>query len=357
MIATNERPFPSPEPGSLIHVAGHHGLVGSAIVRELERKGYGNLLLRRSEELDLRNQAQVEAFFAEQRPEYVFLAAAKVGGILANDRFPGQFIHDNLTIQTNVLHAAMTHGVRRLLFLGSSCIYPRLAPQPIREEHLMTGALERTNSAYAVAKIAGVEMCRAYNRQYGTSFLPVMPTNLYGPGDNFSLESSHVMPALLRKFHLAKLAARGDHAAIERDEARFGPIPEASRSALLAALGRPELARATIWGTGAPRREFLHVDDLANACVHVLFETDCSELLNIGVGEDVSIAELAEIVRRTVGVDAQVVYDNSKPDGTPQKLLDVSKLRALGWRPSIGLAEGVAATYAWYLEQTRAFEL
>lgn len=341
-----------PDSDSRIYVAGHRGLVGSAIMRELRRGGYTNLLARPSSELDLRNQREVETFFSQERPEFVFLAAAKVGGILANNRYPGDFIRDNLAIQTNVLHAAKAFGVKRLLFLGSSCIYPKLAPQPIREEYLLTGALEPTNSAYAVAKIAGVEMCRAYNRQYGTSFLPVMPTNLYGPGDNFALESSHVLPALIRKFHLARLAALGDMAGIERDEARFGAIPGELRHSLAPDRGG-QAPRVVVWGTGTPRREFLYVDDLAQACAHVLLRTSCTDLLNIGVGEDVSIAELAETVRTVVGGSAAIVYDGSKPDGTPRKLLDVAKLRALGWRPSTGLVEGIAATYAWYLDQVR----
>lgn len=340
-----------PSSDSCIYVAGHRGLVGAAILRELQRRGYSNLLLRPSSELDLRNQEAVNEFFSLQRPEYVFLAAAKVGGIHANNTFPADFIRDNLAIQTNVLHAAMVNGVTRLLFLGSSCIYPRLAPQPIREEHLLTGALEPTNSAYAIAKIAGVEMCRAYNRQHGTSFLPVMPTNLYGPGDSFSLQASHVLPALLRKFHLAKLVAQGDMAGIERDEMRFGRIPDELRSHLQQAAGSKQPPQVTIWGSGKPRREFLYVDDLANVCVQLLFETASTELLNIGVGQDISIAELAETVRRAVGVEAPIVYDRAKPDGTPRKLLNVSRLQTLGWQPANSLEQGIAKTYDWYLEQ------
>lgn len=309
------------EKDARIYVAGHRGLVGSAIVRALRARGHTNLLVRTSAELDLRRQAAVEGFFADEKPDYVFLAAAKVGGILANDTYPADFIRDNLQIQVNIIDAACRSGARKLCFLGSSCIYPKFAPQPMREEHLLTGALEPTNEWYAIAKIAGIKMCQAYRRQYGFSAISVMPTNLYGPGDNFDLAKSHVLPALLRKFHEAKLA------------------------------GAPEVV---VWGTGTPRREFLHVDDMADACVHLMEAYDGEDIVNVGVGEDVSIAELAAMVGQAVGYTGNIVYDASKPDGTPRKLLDVSKLTATGWRARIGLAEGIAETYAWYLGQMKA---
>lgn len=309
------------EKDARIYVAGHRGLVGSAIVRALRSRGHTDLLVRTSAELDLRRQATVENFFAGEKPDYVFLAAAKVGGILANDSYPADFIRDNLQIQINVIDAACRSGARKLCFLGSSCIYPKFAPQPIKEEHLLTGTLEPTNEWYAVAKIAGIKMCQAYRRQYGFSAISVMPTNLYGPGDNFDLANSHVLPALLRKFHEAKLA------------------------------GAPEVV---VWGTGTPRREFLHVDDMADACVHLMEAYDGEEIVNVGVGEDVSIAELAAMVGQAVGYTGDIVYDASKPDGTPRKLLDVAKLTATGWRARIGLAEGIAETYAWYLGQMKA---
>ncbi|MBC7266468.1 MAG: GDP-L-fucose synthase [Coriobacteriia bacterium] len=302
---------------SRIYVAGHRGLVGGAILRRLEREGFSNLITRSHAELDLTRQADVERFFEEERPEYVFLAAAKVGGILANATYPADFIRDNLQIQTNVIDAAYRFGVRKLLFLGSSCMYPKHAPQPMKEEHLLTGPLEPTNEPYAVAKIAGIVMVRSYRRQYGFSGISLMPTNLYGPGDNFDLQTSHVLPALIRKFHEAKLA------------------------------GAPAV---TVWGTGTPRREFLHVDDLADAALFLMERYDEEEIVNVGVGEDVSIAELAEIVRDVVGYEGEIVYDTSKPDGTPRKLLDVSRLHALGWRARIGLREGIEQTYRWYCE-------
>jgi GDP-L-fucose synthase len=317
-----------------IYVAGHRGLVGSALMRRLVARGYTNFLTRTHAELDLIDQRAVEAFFGEHKPEYVFLAAARVGGIYANNAYPAEFIYQNLAVQVNVIEAAHRHGVRRLLFLGSSCIYPRDCPQPIKEEYFMTGPLEPTNSAYAVAKIAGVESCRAYNRQYGDRFLAVMPTNLYGPGDNYDLQNSHVLPALIRKFHDAKL--RGDRQTI-------------------------------VWGTGRPRREFLYSEDMADACVYLMSLPDDSfggllgsdekvsgkfgpPLVNIGVGEDETIAELAEQVSRTVGFEGEIVFDTSKPDGTPRKLLDVSRLHALGWRASTSLQAGLARTYADFLD-------
>jgi GDP-L-fucose synthase len=299
-----------------IYVAGHRGLVGSAIVRELRRLGCENLVVRSSTELDLRRQDAVDAFFEQERPEYVFLAAAKVGGIHANDTYPADFLRDNLQIQTNLVDAAWRSGVKKLCFLGSSCIYPKLAPQPIREDALLTGPLEPTNEWYAIAKIAGIKMCQAYRRQHGFNAISLMPTNLYGPGDNFDLQGSHVLPALIRRFHEAKL--RGD-------------------------------AQVVIWGTGTPRREFLHCDDLAGAVVHLMRTYESGELVNIGYGTDVTIRELAELVAGIVGFTGRLAFDASKPDGTPRKLLDVGRLSALGWKPSITLEEGVRGTYGWFV--------
>lgn len=347
-----------------IFVAGHRGLVGSAIRRKLEAEGYTNLILKTRAELDLTRQAEVETFFDAERPEYLFLAAAKVGGIWGNKTYPADFIYTNLVIQTNLIHTAWRYGVKRLLFLGSSCIYPRLAPQPMEEAHLMTGPLEPTNSPYATAKIAGIEMCWSYNRQHGTRFIPVMPTNLYGPNDNFNLETSHVLPALVRKFHLAKMALTGNWQAVARDESRFGPIPPDIREAIGYSPSddhgkKPAFVK--LWGTGSPRREFLHVHDLADACLFVMNQPDealfsgeltpANVLFNIGVGDDVTIRELAEMVADAVGYDGEVIWDAKKPDGTPRKLLDVSRMTALGWRASIDLADGVRNVYAWYLAE------
>jgi GDP-L-fucose synthase len=301
---------------SKVYVAGHGGLVGSAILRRLESAGYDNLLTRGRDELDLLSPPHVDEFFAAERPEYVFLAAARVGGILANSTYPVEFLQDNLRIELNVIEAAYRHGVKKLLFLGSSCIYPKYAPQPMKEAHLLTGELEPTNQPYAIAKIAGIELCQAYNRQYGTNFVSVMPTNLYGPGDNFDLRNSHVLPALIRKFHEAK----------EHRE--------------------PSVA---VWGTGAPRREFLYVDDLADACFFLMHHYSGGEIVNIGVGQDISVGELAELVREVVGYGGEIAYDTSKPDGTPRKLLDVSKLSSLGWKARTSLREGIERTYHWYL--------
>lgn len=339
------------KPDAKIYVAGHRGLVGSALARTLRAQGYQNLTLRTHAELDLLDQAATARFFAEERPEVVFLAAAKVGGIHANNVYRAQFIYDNLMVQANVFQQAYLTGVQRLIFLGSSCIYPQLAPQPIQESALLTGPLEPTNSPYAIAKIAGVEMCDAYNRQYGTSFVPVMPTNLYGTGDNFDLQNSHVLPALIRKFHLAKLAQAGDWASITRDAARFGPIPEDIQQALGLPPHPPAPPRVLLWGSGTPRREFMHVDDMAAACVHVGLHTDSTELLNIGIGTDVTIRELAEQIAQIVGYNGEIVFDATKPDGTPQKLLDVSRLARLGWRPSIDLPTGLKTTYDWYRQE------
>lgn len=301
-----------------IFVAGHRGLVGSAIVRLLNRSGYTNLLIARRDQLDLRDQAAVNYWFRANRPEYVFLAAGTVGGILANSTHPAEFIYDNLMIHATVVHASYVYPVRRLLYLGSSCIYPREAGQPMAESALLSGPLEPTNEPYAVAKIAGIKLCEAYRRQYGCDFISAMPTNLYGPNDNFDLSSSHVLPAMIRKFHDAKLAGSGT---------------------------------VEIWGTGAPRREFLHVDDLAEACVFLMENYDAAEHINVGTGEDISISELAEIVRDVIYPDAELVFDPSKPDGAPRKLLDVSKLQNLGWTPRIDLVEGIQKTYEWFCEQ------
>ena len=302
---------------SRIFVAGHRGLAGSAICRCLLRYGYTNLITRTRSELDLTNQSAVDAFFAAEKPEFVFLAAAKVGGILANSTYPADFLRSNLTIQNNVIEAAYRNGVKKLEFLGSSCIYPRLAPQPIKEEYLLTGPLEPTNEWYAIAKIAGIKLAQAYRRQYGFRAISLMPTNLYGPGDNFDLESSHVLPALMRKAH----------------EARLKHSPE-----------------MVVWGSGPPRREFLHVDDMADAAVFLMLKYDSADIINVGVGEDISIRELAELVCRVVGYEGRLVFDASKPDGTPRKLLDVSRLQNLGWRPRINLEEGIAHAYRWFLE-------
>ncbi|MEW6118285.1 MAG: GDP-L-fucose synthase [Nitrospirota bacterium] len=306
---------------SKVYVAGHRGLVGAAIVRKLREKRFTHLITRTSGELDLRRQARVERFFEDERPEYVFLAAARVGGILANSTFPADFIYDNLAIQTNIIHAAYRCGVKKLLFLGSSCIYPKFAPQPMKEEYLLTGELEPTNEPYAIAKIAGIKLCQAFNRQYGTNFISVMPTNLYGPHDNFDLETAHVLPALIRKFHEAKCRA---------------------------AQGRKE--PVVLWGTGAPYREFLHVDDLADACVFLMERYDGEDIINIGVGKDITIRELSELVSNVVGYGGEVIWDSSKPDGTPRKLLDLSRLQSLGWVPRISLEEGIRSTYEWYLK-------
>jgi GDP-L-fucose synthase len=300
---------------SKVLVAGHRGLVGSAIQRRLQAEGFPQILTRDRSQLDLRNREAVEAFFTAERPEHVFLAAAKVGGILANSTYSGDFICDNLLIQTNVIDVAYRSGVRKLLFLGSSCIYPKHAPQPLKEEYILTGLLEPTNEAYAVAKIAGITMCKAYRHQFGFNAISAMPTNLYGPGDNFDLQNSHVIPALIRKFHEAKTHSQ---------------------------------RTVVVWGTGRPRREFLYVDDLADACLFLMSTYDDPELINVGVGEDVSILELAELVAQTVGFSGEIVFDRTKPDGTPRKLLDVSRISARGWRPKIGLREGLELTYRWY---------
>lgn len=322
-------------PGAKIYVAGHRGLVGSAIVRNLLACGYTNLITRTHAEMDLTSQPAVDDFFAAEKPEYVFLAAARVGGILANNAYPAEFIRDNLLIQTNMIHAAYKNGVKRLLFLGSSCIYPKLAPQPMKEAHLLTGELEPTNRPYALAKIAGIEQCWSYNRQYKTQFLAVMPTNLYGPGDNFHPQNSHVIPALLRKFHEAKVS------------------------------GAPTV---TVWGTGTPKREFMYSEDMADACVFLMGLADAQfipllgqdrndglpPLVNIGVGEDLTIAELAGLVKQVTGYSGSIVFDASKPDGTPRKLMDVSRLHSLGWAAHTGLEPGLRSAYAWFVASENA---
>lgn len=304
--------------GSRIFVAGHRGLVGSAICRSLRSQGWTNLVLRTRAELDLRNQAAVQRFFQESRPEFVFLAAAKVGGILANSTYPADFLRDNLDIQTNVIDAAYRAGVKKLEFLGSSCIYPKLAPQPIREEYMLTGELEPTNEWYAIAKIAGIKMAQAYTKQFGFNAISLMPTNLYGPGDNFDLESSHVLPAMLRKFHDAKTT---------------------------------QAVEVVLWGSGAPRREFLHVDDLAEAAVFLMRHYDDPQIVNVGSGEEVTIRELAEMVQQITGYQGRIAFDSSKPDGTPRKLLDTSRISALGWKPMRTLRSGIESTYEWYKQR------
>jgi GDP-L-fucose synthase len=346
------------ETDARIYVAGHRGLVGSAIVRGLARHGYADPIVRSSSELDLRDPAAVDAFFAAERPEYVFVAAAKVGGIVANDRFRAEFLYDNLMIEANVIHAAWRHGVRKLLFLGSTCIYPREAPQPMPEDALLTGPLEYTNEPYAVAKIAGMKLCESYNLQYGTNFLSVMPTNLYGPNDNYDLENSHVLAALVRKMHLAKLARAGDWAAVARDLGVDGP--DEARAVLDRHGIRGEALE--VWGTGTPKREFLYSEDLAEGCLFVMREVDFDDVrgegpevrnthLNIGTGQEVSIRELAEKIRDVVGFEGEIVFDTSRPDGTPRKLTDVSKLHRLGWRHRVDLEEGLRLVYRSYLEQ------
>lgn len=302
---------------SKIYVAGHRGLVGSAILRKLEEQGYTNLVYKTSKELDLRDPRQVEEFFKTEKIDYVFLAAAKVGGIVANNQYPADFIRDNLMIQTNVIDSAYRSGVEKLLFLGSTCIYPKLAPQPLKEEYLLTGELEPTNEPYALAKIAGIKMCESYNRQYGTKYISAMPTNLYGENDNFDLHTSHVLPALIRKFHEAK-----------ENNAEF----------------------VEVWGTGTPLREFLYSDDLADACVYLMNNYEGNEIVNVGVGEDLSIKELAEKVKATVGFTGELRFDTSKPDGTPRKLVDVTKINALGWKAKTSLDEGLKKAYDWFLQ-------
>lgn len=302
---------------SKVYVAGHRGLVGSSILKALQEKGFTNLVYRTSSELDLTDKAQVDKFFLEEKPEYVFLAAAKVGGIVANNEYPADFIRDNLLIQTNVIDAAYRNNAEKLLFLGSTCIYPKMADQPLKEEYLLTGELEPTNEPYAIAKIAGIKMCQSYNRQYGTKYISVMPTNLYGPNDNFDLHTSHVLPALIRKFHEAK--------------ENSNPYVE-------------------VWGTGTPKREFLYSEDLADACLFLMDTYEGNEIVNIGVGEDISIKELAENIKSVVGYKGEIQFDITKPDGTPRKLVDVTKLNSLGWKATTNLDKGLKRAYQWFLE-------
>ncbi len=354
---------------SKIYIAGHRGLVGSALVRRLNAKGYTNLVMRTHAELDLKDQQAVQAFFAEEKPEYVILAAAKVGGIHANNTYPAEFIHDNLAIQSNVIHSAYENKVERLLFLGSSCIYPKNAPQPMKEDCLLTGPLEPTNRPYALAKIAGIEMCHAYNRQYGTKYMAAMPTNLYGPNDNYDLNNSHVLPAMIRKIHLAKLAQEGDLAGIERNEAALGTIPAELKAKLiescalhlgssatsLAPCTLPLESAVVLWGTGTPKREFLYSEDMADACIFLLeqdeaklaslFNEALPPLVNIGCGEDLTIKELAEMVAEVVGFKGNLTFDTTKPDGTMRKVMDVSRINKLGWKRTMQLKDGIGLSY------------
>ncbi len=305
------------EKNSKIYIAGHKGLVGSAILRNLKSQGYKNLVFKTREELNLLDVSKVADFFKEEKPEYVFDAAAKVGGILANDTYSADFIYENLTIQNNIIHNSYLNGVKKLLFLGSACVYPKICPQPIKEEYLLSGYLEPTNDAYAIAKIAGIKMCQSYNKQYGTNFISVMPTNLYGPNDNFDLNNSHVLPALIRKFYEAKIN---------------------------------NLEKVVLWGTGAPRREFLYVDDLADACVFLMNNYNESEIINIGIGADISIKELAEMIKKITGFEGRIEWDLSKPDGTPVRMLDNSRLQSFGWRPQISFEDGLKMTYKWFVD-------
>lgn len=345
---------------SKIYVAGHRGLVGSAIVRTLQERGYKNVCFKTSKELDLRRQEDTEAFFRKERPEYVFLAAAKVGGILANSTYKAEFIYDNIAIATHVVNAAHKVGVKKLLNLGSSCIYPRLSPQPMKEDYLLTGSLEPTNEPYAIAKISAIKLCRYYNEQYGTNFMSVMPTNLYGAHDNFNLETAHALPALIRKFHLAKLLREKKYEVIKTDIARFSLgfniDVNLDLNLILERLGITREA-ITLWGTGEPYREFLYVDDLADACIFLMGNCnakDVGEFINIGRGEEIRIKELAPLIKGIAGFEGEIKYDPSKPDGTPRKLLDISRMKSLGWQPKTALEEGVRRTYEWYLRESKS---
>jgi GDP-L-fucose synthase len=352
------------EKSSKIFVAGHTGLVGSAILRRLQEHGYSNLIIKPHSGLDLRRQADVEKLFASEKPEYIFLAAARVGGILANSTYKAEFIYDNLAIAMNVIHAAHAHGVKKLLNLGSSCIYPKLAPQPLKEEYLLDGPLEPTNEPYAVAKIAAIKLCRYFNEQYGTNFISVMPTNLFGQNDNFNLETSHVLPALIRKIFLARLLSEGKIETIRRDLRRFqlgfslgDRLWEHNEKEITAALARLGVtaSQVLLWGTGTPFREFLHVDDLASAAVYLMERSsyrEIGEFINIGSGDDMRIADIVILIKNTVGFRGEVIYDPSKPDGTPRKLLDITRLKALGWSPGISLKEGISRTFEWYSAQS-----
>lgn len=343
---------------SKIYIAGHRGLVGSAIFSNLKSKGFSNFVTRRHFELDLTNQQMVEAFFETEKPEYVYLAAAKVGGIMANNTYRADFIYENLQIQNNVIHQSYKHDVKKLLFLGSTCIYPKNAPQPMAENSLLTSELEYTNEPYAIAKIAGIKMCESYNLQYDTNFISVMPTNLYGPNDNFDLEKSHVLPALIRKIHLAKLLSEGNK------EAVFADLGVSSHRSVQATLEKYKVSAESveIWGSGKPMREFLWSEDMADACVHIMENVDFKDVkpnsneiinthINIGTGEDISIKELAELVQKVVGFKGQLIFNSEKPDGTMKKLADVSKLNSLGWKHKMSLENGIEALYKWYLEK------
>ena len=370
----NNQPHVPLHQSSTIYVAGHRGMVGSAIVRKLRSVGYDNIITRTHQELDLTCQQAVADFFGQQKIDAVILAAAKVGGIHANHSYPAEFIYKNLMIEANVIHQAFKASVEHLLFLGSSCIYPKFAPQPMKEEYLLSGALEPTNEPYAIAKIAGIKMCESYNRQYGSRYFSLMPTNLYGPQDNYHLENSHVLPALIRKCHLAKLAMHGDLEAIRLDQQLFGPIPGDIKEAIGLAADSASLVnrapKVVIWGTGKARREFLHVDDMAAACVFAmgLGRTDFSlagqdmqdkdemrpcSFLNIGVGRDISIGEVAELVRQVVGFEGELIYNTDQPDGTPRKLLDTGRIEALGWQAKYSLRDGLLNAYQWYASQKR----
>lgn len=350
-----------------IYVAGHNGLVGSALVKQLRKLGYENLLLRGRSEVDLCDKKQVSQLFEVEKPEYVFLAAAKVGGILANDAYPAEFIYDNLVIQNNVIHQSYKHDVKRLLFLGSSCIYPKNASQPLHEEALLTGPLEETNRPYALAKIAGIEMCWSYNRQYGTKFLAAMPTNLFGPGDNYDLNKSHVLPALMRKFNLAKLASQGNLSAIEHDERRYGKLPTSLKQTLIESCLKRRSPPVEVWGTGLPRREFMYSEDMADACIFLMnLKADVykeltggdrnngvAPIVNIGVGEDISIQELSTQIADVVGFKGEIVFDKTKPDGTPQKLMSVERLRELGWTQPSNFRHRLSDVYTHYLKESQ----
>lgn len=346
-------------PGQRIYVAGHRGMVGAAIVRKLRAEGFNDIVTRTHKELDLTDQAAVREFFATEAIDHVVLAAAKVGGIHANNSYPAEFIYQNLMIQANVIHGAYTAGIKDLLFLGSSCIYPKLCPQPMAEESLLSGYLEPTNEPYAVAKIAGIKMCESYNRQHGTRYLSVMPTNLYGPGDNYHLENSHVIPAIIRKYHLAKLASERDLKAIQDDEKRYGAIPADIKRGIGLSSDSTSLSierdpRVVLWGSGQACREFLHVDDMAGACFHVMTSWAPAagepSFLNVGTGVDATIGEVAERIRGIVGFAGETVYDTSKPDGTPRKLLDTRRIKEQGWQPTFSLDAGLRNAYEWYLQ-------
>lgn len=340
-----------------IYVAGHRGMAGSAILRKLEKAGYTNFILKTSKELDLRNQEKVNSFFKQEKPEYVFLAAAKVGGIIANNTYKAEFLYDNLTIQSNVIHNSFLYGVTKLLFLGSSCIYPKHAPQPLKEEYLLTGELEPTNEPYAIAKIAGIKMCDAYRSQYGCNFISAMPTNLYGPNDNYNLETSHVLPALIRKMYLGKALATNDWNAIRRDlnlrpiESITGSNSENEIKFILKRYGINNDSKdttITLWGTGEPLREFLHVDDLANACFFLMQNFNDAGFVNVGTGKDLSIKDLAEMIKNILGYTGKINWDITKPDGTPRKLMDIKKIEQRGWQSDISIKQGIQNTVENY---------